>query len=110
MWEAGTESAIIPVHLHVVPRLPLNQKEAHNVHGQAEKDVENHGEQQRWGDQPSCRPKRHQLRVGTIQIHYKINSNCTCMRAGKCVLLQKSGVTSWAHTSEKTDKLIYIKN
>lgn len=109
-WEAGIKSLIVPVHLCVVPRLPLNQNEAHNVHGQAEKDVENHREQQRWGDQPSRGSERHQLGVGTIQIHCKINSSFICMRAGKCYILQKNGVTSWVHTSEEIDKLKYIIN
>lgn len=108
-WDAGIEAVTVPVRLHGIPRLPLNQNEAHNVHSQAEKNVENHREQQRWGDQPSCRPERHQLRVGTIQVHYKINSSCIFVRAGKCSNLhQKNSVTSWAHPSKQIDKLEYI--
>lgn len=108
-WDAGIEAVTVPVHFHGIPRLPLNQNEAHNVHSQAEKNVENHREQQRWGDQPSCRPERHQLRVGTIQVHYKINSSCIFVRAGKCSILhQKNSVASWAHPSKQIDKLKYI--
>lgn len=110
IWEAKIVAVILPLHLHGIPRLPLNQNEAHNVHGQAEKNVENHREQQRWGDEPSCRSERHELGVGTIQIHYKINSSFIFMRAGKHILPQKDGVTSCAHTSKEIDKLKYITN
>lgn len=111
MCEAGIKAMIIPMHLHGIPRLPLNQNEAHSVHGQAQKNVENHREQQRWGDQSSCRSERHQLGVGTIQIHYKINSSFICRRACKCgILHQKNGVISWTHTCEEIGKLKHIIN
>jgi hypothetical protein len=75
---------VIPVHLHGIPRLLLNQDESHNMHGQAEKNVENDRDQQRRGDQSSCRSEGHQLGVSTIQIHYKINPSFIFMRPGKC--------------------------
>lgn len=97
---------IIPVQLHRIPRLFLNEDEANDMHGQAEKNVENDREQQRWGDQPSRRSEGHQLGVGTIQIHYKIKPSFILMSTGKCCILdEKNGVTSLAHTCEEINKL-----
>lgn len=107
-----SKAVILPVYPQGIPRLPLNQNEAHNVHGEAEKNVENHGEQQRWGDQPSCWSERHQLGIGTIQIHYKINSGFIWYMTGGnfCIFHQKYGITSWSHVFKETDKLEYITN
>lgn len=107
-----SKAVIIPVQPHGIPWLPLNQNEAHSVHGEAEKNVENHGEQQRRGDQPSCWSERHQLGIGTVQIHYKINSGFIWHMTGGnfCILHQKYGITSWSHVFEETDKLEYITN